>query len=87
MIMDNQDRLRLNDQCITSPHNEPRRSPEFVQMQPLEVFCQERCFLKLSQISPVLESLFNNITGLQAFNFIKKIQKQPSDVFYKKSCS
>ena len=31
MILDNQDRLVLNDQSITSPHNEPQRSPEFVQ--------------------------------------------------------
>ena len=35
----------------------------------------------------MLESLFNNVTGLQACNFIKKIQKQSSEVFYKKSCS
>ena len=85
--MDNQDRLVLNDQSITSPHNEPQKSPEFVQMQPLELFCQKNLFLKLSQISPVLESPFNNVTGLQAYNVIKKIQKQPSEMFYKKSCS
>ena len=42
MIMDNQDRLVLNDQSITSPHNEPQRSPEFVQKQPLEVLCQKQ---------------------------------------------
>ena len=35
----------------------------------------------------MLESLFNNVAGLQACNFIKKIKKQPSKVFYKNSCS
>ena len=27
MILDNYDRLVLNDQSITFPHNEPKRSP------------------------------------------------------------
>ena len=31
----------LNYQSITSPHNEPQTSPEFVQKQPLEVFCKK----------------------------------------------
>ena len=35
----------------------------------------------------MLEPLFNNIAGLQACNFIKKIQKKPSEVFYRNSCS
>ena len=30
-ILDDQGRLALNDQSITLPHNEPERSPEFVQ--------------------------------------------------------
>ena len=30
MILDNQGRLVLNDQSITSPHNEPQRSLGFV---------------------------------------------------------
>ena len=50
----------------------------------------KKVFLKLRKFyrkSPVLESLFNNVGGLQAYNFIKKMQKQPSEVFYKKSCS
>ena len=29
MILDNKDRLVLNDQSTTSPHNEPQRSPGF----------------------------------------------------------
>ena len=66
----------LNDQSITSPHNEPQRSPGFVQKQPPEVFCKKRCswnFRKFHRKAPVLESLFNNVAGLQACNFIKKI--------------
>ena len=39
MILDNQARLGLNDQKIPSPHNEPQRSPGFVQKQPPEAFC------------------------------------------------
>ena len=34
MILDNQGRLVLNDQKIPSSHNEPQRSPGFVQKQP-----------------------------------------------------
>ena len=41
MILDSSDRLVLNDQSITSPHNEPHRSPGFVQKQPPEVFCKK----------------------------------------------
>ena len=33
MILDNKDRLILNDESIISPHNEPQRSPGFVQKQ------------------------------------------------------
>ena len=76
MILDNQDRLVLNDQSITSPHNEPHRSPGFVQKQPPEMFCKKRCsknFRKFHRKTPVLESLFNNVAGVQAWNFIKKI--------------
>ena len=43
----------LNDQSVTSPHNEhnePQRSPGFVQKQQPEMFC-EKVFLKVSQIS------------------------------------
>ena len=57
MILDNQARLVLNEQSITSPDNEPQRSPKFVQKQPSEVF------LKISQTSkekPVLQSRFVN---------------------------
>ena len=43
MILDNQGRLVLNDQSITSPDNESQRSPKFVQKQSSEVFCRKRC--------------------------------------------
>ena len=42
-ILDNQGRLVRNDQSITSPHNEPQKSPEFVKKQPPEVFCRKIC--------------------------------------------
>ena len=38
MILGDEDTLVLNDQSITSPHNEPQRSPGFVQKQPPEAF-------------------------------------------------
>ena len=43
MILDSQGRLVLNDQKISSPHNEPQRSPWLVQKQPPEVFCKKKC--------------------------------------------
>ena len=68
MILDNQGRLVLNDQKTSSPHNEPQRSPGFVQKQPPEVFCKK-----------VVLTNFANFTGkhlcwslLQACNLIKK---------------
>ena len=51
MILNNHDRLVLNDQSVTSPRNEPQRSPEFVQKQPPDVFFKKKVFLKLLQIS------------------------------------
>ena len=66
MILDNQDRLVLNDQSITSPHNEPQRSPGFVQKQPPELFCKKcvlKNFAKFPRKTPVLESLFNSVSG------------------------
>ena len=64
MILDNQGRLMLNDRSITSPHNKPQRSPEFVQKQPLEMFCrkrrlQQRCFpVKFAKVlrTPILQN-------------------------------
>ena len=76
MILGNKNRLMLNDQSITSPHKEPQRSPGFVQKQPLEVFGKKRCsekFRNFHRKTPVLESLFNNVAGVQAGSFIKKI--------------
>ena len=43
IVLGNSDRLVLNDQSITSPHNEPQRSPGFVEKQPLEVLCEKSC--------------------------------------------
>ena len=66
----------LNDQSITLSRNEPQRSPGFVQNHPPDVFCKNWCSLKFRKFhrkAPVLESLFNNVAGLQACNFIKKI--------------
>ena len=33
--------FKLNNQSITSPHNEPQRSPGFAQKQPGEVLCEK----------------------------------------------
>ena len=41
------------------------------QKQSPEMFYEKRCSWKFWKI-PVLESLFNNVTGLQACKFIKK---------------
>ena len=43
MILDNQGRLMLNDQKVSFPHNEPQRSPGFVQKQSPELFCKKMC--------------------------------------------
>ena len=43
--------------------------------QPPAVFCKKSCSLKFRKFhrkTPVLESLFNKVAGLQACNFIKK---------------
>ena len=68
--MDNQSRLKLNDQKIPFP-DEPQNSPGFVQKQPPEVFCKRRRSWKVCKFhtkTPMLESLFNKVTS----NFIKK---------------
>ena len=44
VMLDNLDRLVLNDQSITSPHNEPHIFPGFVQKQPPELLCEKSCF-------------------------------------------
>ena len=65
MILDNQGRLTLNDQKIPLP-DKSQRSPGFVQKQPPEVFCKRKWFYKVRTFyrkTPVLESLFNKITG------------------------
>ena len=50
MIMDNQGRLKLNDQKIPLS-NEPQRSLGFVQKQSPERFYKKKVFLKNSEIS------------------------------------
>ena len=58
----------LNNQSITSPHNEPHRSPGL-----FRGVLKKMVFLNISLISQentCLESLFNNV---QTCNFIKKI--------------
>ena len=66
MVLGNQ--TCLNDQKTPSPHNEPQRSPGFVQTQPPEVFCKKD-----------VPKTFANFTGkhlcwslLQVCNFIKE---------------
>ena len=78
IILDNQDRLMLNEQKIPLP-NEPQRSPGFVQKQSPEVFCKKKCSLKVRKFhrkTSVLESLFNKVAGLPSCNFIKKWLQQ-----------
>ena len=41
------------------------------QKQPPEVFCEKRCSQTFCKL-PVLESLFNKVAGLYAFNFVKE---------------
>ena len=50
MILD-KNRFVLNDQSISSSHNEPQRFPGFVQKLSPEMFCKKREFLKISKIS------------------------------------
>ena len=47
----------------------------YLKKQPPEVFCKKSCSLELRKFHrkiPVLESLFNRVTGLKGCNFIKK---------------
>ena len=88
MILDNQGRLVLNDQSITSPHNEPQRSPEFVQKQPRDVFCRKRRsqkFRKFHRKTPVLESVFNE-KRLQHWCFPLKFAKILRTPILRNSC-
>ena len=45
------------------------------QKQPLEIVCETRCsktFFKFRRKKPMLESLFNKVGVLRAYNFIKE---------------
>ena len=47
----------------------------YFQKQPRNMFCKKRCsktFCKFHRKTPMLQSLFNNVAGLQACIFIKK---------------
>ena len=54
MILDNQGRLVLSDQSITSPRNEPERSPGFV--SPQNVIANSSGEFGLEETSPALSS-------------------------------
>ena len=64
----------LNDQSITSPHNEPQRFPGLFRSS------HPRCsvknvvlkILQISQESTIVGVSFYNVASLQACNFIKK---------------
>ena len=75
----------LNDQSITSPHNEPQRSPGFVQKQSPEVFCKKGVLKTFENFTGKHLRWSLNVAGLQASNFIKKIQKQPSECSVKRA--
>ena len=60
MILDNQDRLVLNDQCITSPPNEPQRSPGFV--SPQNTITNSSGEFGLDETSPALSRSISNST-------------------------
>ena len=51
------------------------KQPPAVQKQSPVEFCKKNVFLKILQTShetPVLESFFNNIAGLQSASFLKR---------------
>ena len=50
MILDNEDRLMLNDQKIPLP-NERQRSSGFVQKQPPQVFCKKGVLKKFANFT------------------------------------
>ena len=54
MILDNQGRLVLSDQSITSPSNQPERSPGFV--SPQNVIANSSGEFGLEETSPALSS-------------------------------
>ena len=72
MILD-KNRLVLNDQSISSSHNEPQRLPGFVQKQSPEMFYKKKEFLKILQISEenICLSLF--LITLELFTRYSKI--------------
>ena len=63
-----------------------RPRPRYFQKQPLEVFCNKRCSWKCWKFyrkTPVLEPLFDKVSGLQLCNFIKET---PTEVFSSENC-
>ena len=71
MILGNQGTPTLNDKKIPLPNDLPEISPGFAQKQPPEVFCKIRYSLKVCKFhrkTPMLDSLFDKVAGLQAFS-------------------
>ena len=60
MILDNQGRLVLSDQSITSPHNEPERSPGFI--SPQNAIANSSGEFGLEETSPALSRSNSNST-------------------------
>ena len=79
----------LNDQSITSPHNEPQRYPGFAQKQPQEKFCKKgvlKKFRKFHRKTFGLESLCNNVAGLQTLIFPMKFSRVLRSPILKNIC-
>ena len=66
IILDNQDRLMLNEQKIPLP-NEPQRSPGFVQKQSPEVLCKKKCSQKFANFTGKHQCWSLFLIKLQAF--------------------
>ena len=66
-----------NDQSITSPQNEPQRSPVFVQRQPPEVFCRKGDLKNFANftVNHLCWSLFFDKKRLQHWCFPAKFGK------------
>ena len=60
MILDNECRLVINDQSITSPHNEPQRSPGFASPENTIAMANNSGEFKLDGTSPASSRLSSN---------------------------
>ena len=78
MLLDNQDRLAINHHSITSPHNEPQRSPGFV--SPQNIIANSSGEFGLDETSTECKvSVFlkhnNLIRSIAVISFIYKLKK------------